>query len=91
MQHCAVSSTYNAALCCYKACLPLHHTAPLSLDRSMEDEDLPYGLRAAFCRLLLCVHLDTYPHEQVTPVEYARLWDRIPATMDEANRCPWTK
>jgi hypothetical protein len=59
--------------------------------KCMEDEDLPFGLRAAFCRIMLCVHLDTFPHEQVTPVEYARLWNDIPVTMAMANKCPWNR
>ena len=57
--------------------------------RCMEDTHLPFGLRAAFCRIMLCVHLDINPQETVNPVEYARLWDRISDTTVINNYCPW--
>ncbi|KAF1745338.1 hypothetical protein MXB_2722 [Myxobolus squamalis] len=60
----------------------------LSIDLIMmciNNPNLPYSLRAAFCKVMLTVHIDRDPHEFIPCVRLSRIWTEIPSFEESRN------
>ena len=44
----------------------------------ISNKDIPFKIRAKYCDLMLYLHVDTEPCEEINPINYARLWADIP-------------
>ncbi|CAF4174789.1 unnamed protein product [Rotaria socialis] len=47
----------------------------------IKSENLPADLRAAFCALMIHIHVNRDPQEEVTRIKYARLWNQVKPTI----------
>ena len=83
----------NTQVCMYILYIHVHvHVIIMYMytHRCMENKSLPFSLRAGFCHIIQCVHLDINPQETVNPVGYSRLWSQIPAsTTTVSEYSPW--
>ncbi|KAF0991205.1 hypothetical protein HZS_6306, partial [Henneguya salminicola] len=55
------------------------------LMRCICNENLPYPLRACFCRVMITVQMDRDPHELVPSIRLSRLWTQIPTFQESQN------